>query len=113
MPDKLQLLYEKTARSHYEITAAELSACGQSGLTWLDVRNASEWADFHVNGAINIPLIQLQLQADYALSPANLIIVYCNSGNRSSIAAKILRDKGFRALTLTGGLNALYHDRQF
>ncbi|GAT07963.1 MBL fold metallo-hydrolase [Mycolicibacterium novocastrense] len=68
-----------------------------SEVTILDVRQANEYADSHVPGAVNIPLHELLARFDEV--PAGEIWVHCGSGYRASIAASIL-DSRNRAVVL-------------
>lgn len=71
----------------------------------IDVREPNEFAAGNVAGAINIPLSSLVKHASDNLDvPKNAkIIVYCNSGNRSGVAMKILQDLGYT--DVTNGIN--------
>ena len=65
----------------------------------------------HADGAIpNTDCIPLQ-EIGQRLSELNdykdkRIIVYCRSGNRSGKATKILKENGFAAVNLIGGMNS-------
>lgn len=63
----------------------------------IDVREKHEFAKGHVDRAINYPLSKLNPVGvdDLSLATDAEIIVYCNSGRRSEIAAKVLRGKGY------------------
>jgi hydroxyacylglutathione hydrolase len=58
------------------------------GLTVLDVRQIDEFAESHVEGAVNIPLHELIDRIDEL--PRTPVWVHCASGYRASIAASIL-----------------------
>jgi CRP-like cAMP-binding protein len=73
------------------------------GAKWLDVRLESEAANDGMKGAINIPLFMLRLKME-ALDPNVEYIVYCDTGRRSSAAAFLLSERGFKAAVLEGGL---------
>lgn len=74
----------------------------------LDVRSMQEYEEYHLNGAINIPLYELRSKAEAILSKNNIIIVYCQSGIRSKKACKCLEDFGYENLYhLKGGLNEI------
>lgn len=62
-------------------------------LVILDVRTAAEYNDEHIEGAINIPLDELQ-QRLAELNHADTILVYCRTGNRSTQAANLLVENG-------------------
>lgn len=75
-------------------------------LRLLDVRAASEHAAGHVPGATNVPLGELEAFAD-RLDRDEPIYVICGSGYRSSIAASLLRARGFaHVVDVVGGHGA-------
>lgn len=73
--------------------------------TWIDVRYASEFVQDGLPGALNIPLNELR-SAFNLFDKNRHYIVYCQSGRRSSAAAFLLAQHGFRAHWLSGGLMA-------
>ena len=78
----------------------------EPGLQIIDVRNPTEQADGVVPGAIRLPLSTL-LDRVGELDPERPTLVYCAGGYRSSIAASLLRAKGFNAVAdLQGGFGA-------
>ena len=72
----------------------------------LDVRTPQEYADGHIDGAININVQSKDFQklAEKELSKDSTILVYCRSGRRSLEAAKILTDLGYKVVNLKGGI---------
>ena len=78
------------------------------GTLLLDVREPSEFAEVHAQGATLIPLGQLQSRlseiAQYRNKP---VAVICRSGRRSAQGTEILRSAGFtRVANVEGGTNA-------
>ena len=73
---------------------------------WLDVRYPVEFAEDGLPGALNVPLNEVRSALDL-LDRAVDYIVYCQSGRRSSAAAFLLSQHGFRAHFLSGGLAAV------
>jgi CRP-like cAMP-binding protein len=71
---------------------------------WLDVRLPSEFEAGHKDGAVNIPLYFLRLKIN-TLDVAQTYVVYCDTGRRSSAAAFILNERGYKTYVLKGGLN--------
>jgi hydroxyacylglutathione hydrolase len=68
----------------------------------VDVRGESEWTGGHLPGATLIPLPELtERLGEIPLDRA--VIVQCQSGSRSSIAASLLLARGRTASNLTGG----------
>ena len=60
----------------------------------VDVRTKEEYEEAHLVDAINIPYDQIDANVD--LDKEKTILVYCRSGNRSSIAYDILEDLGYK-----------------
>ena len=72
----------------------------------IDVRSHAEWKAGHIAGVPNIPLGSLaERMAD--VPRATPIIVHCQSGARSAIAASVLEASGFASVAnTTGGFQA-------
>lgn len=63
----------------------------------LDVRTRREYVGGHLAGSRLVPIHSLQSQlADLEQHRDRPVLVYCRTGNRSTVAAKILVDHGFR-----------------
>src|ERR1700690_4460110 len=75
------------------------------GGKWLDVRLPSEFQNFRIEDAGNIPLYFIRLKIN-ALDKSMPYVVCCDTGRRSSAAAYILSERGFEAYVLKGGLAA-------
>lgn len=72
----------------------------------VDVRNPGEFADGTVPGATNIPVGELPNRAD-ELDPERPTVVFCAGGYRSSVAASLLRSRGFQDVSdVLGGHGA-------
>ncbi len=67
-------------------------------VTVLDVRRALEYADGHVDGAVNIPLHELLERVDEV--PGGEVWVYCAGGYRACIAASVLAARGIPVVTV-------------
>lgn len=89
-----------------QISVEDLSRSVASGAAnVLDVRSRAEWDAGHIPNARHIPLGELTTGLD-ALSPDRPVIVHCQGGARSAIAASILQARGFSDVTnLPGGFN--------
>lgn len=85
---------------------AELVA--DSNVVVLDVRTASEFAEGHLERAINIDYHQSDFveKAKATLPLDKKIAVYCRSGRRSAGAAGKLGDEGYKLVNLKGGIIA-------
>ena len=84
------------------INMADANAKVVAGAQWLDVRFKSEFTYHHIEGAISAPLHELRNYVSQ-LDNSKEYIVYCQTGRRSSAAAFILAQFGFKALVLEGG----------
>jgi len=59
----------------------------------VDVRTEEEFVSNHIPHAINIPLSTIH--ADIQLDKNKIIVVYCQSGNRSNQAKELLKPLGY------------------
>jgi len=65
----------------------------------LDVRTQGEYEQFHIEGAYLIPIQQLQARMNELESRKHEdIFVYCATGNRSTVAARIMANSGFKRI---------------
>jgi rhodanese-related sulfurtransferase len=72
----------------------------------LDVREDWEWERAHLDGAIHIPMGELEARVE-SLDASKEVVVYCHVGERSVDACLILWNAGFRKVrNLTGGIDA-------
>ena len=72
----------------------------------LDVRDPAEWQAGHLPGVQNIPVGHLSERLD-EIPRGEAIVVHCQSGARSAIAASLLQAQGFGDVAnLTGGFAA-------
>ena len=97
--DFIELLREPLL---HRITLREAETKVASGGVWLDVRFAAEYNADKLPGAINIPLNEIR-NLFGSLDHDKEYIVYCQSGRRSSAAAFLLSQRGFKAHLLEGG----------
>lgn len=94
-------------------TAAELASrlASNDGFTLIDVRNDEEWSHGHIATATHIPLGHLRENLRVAKDAP--IVVQCQSGARSSIAASLLKREGYTdVVNLVGGFNAWDANKQ-
>jgi glyoxylase-like metal-dependent hydrolase (beta-lactamase superfamily II) len=105
-----QLLAEATATVPF-MAFAELKARlakGANDLVVLDVREQSAYDGGHIPGARHLPRGQLELRInEFFPDPTLRIVVCCEFGKISTLAAATLRQLGFmRAAALDGGIKA-------
>ncbi len=88
------------------IEAKELLKENTQGIL-LDVRSIQEYNEYHLNGAICIPIYELQNKIVNMIEDKNgLIIVYCQSGGRSKKAEGILKKMGYtNVYEIEGGID--------
>lgn len=72
----------------------------------LDVRSAEEYAQGHLQGAINIDVQEPDFQAEGTsqLEKEKPVYVYCRSGRRSLLAGEMLAKDGYTVVDLDGGI---------
>ncbi len=75
--------------------------------TFIDVREPVEYEAGHLEGAVNIPYLEVENQKD-KFKPGELYIFYCTySSWRAPYAANVLKDMGYeQAYILSGGASA-------
>jgi rhodanese-related sulfurtransferase len=72
----------------------------------LDVRSRKEWTSGHIAGSHNIPLSHLPERLG-EIPTAGSVVVHCEGGYRSAIAASLLAGAGHIHVTdLVGGIKA-------
>jgi len=65
----------------------------------LDVRTPPEYQEAHIEGSTLLPIQQLQARISELESKKHEdIFIYCATGNRSTVASKILADSGFKRI---------------
>lgn len=69
----------------------------------VDVRSQEDFAESHIPMAINLPLEEIQ-NGNISLPKGKVILVYCENGGSSALAARILSEKGYRVINTIGGL---------
>jgi glyoxylase-like metal-dependent hydrolase (beta-lactamase superfamily II)/rhodanese-related sulfurtransferase len=97
--------------SHEELTH-RLSA-GEK-ISVLDIRERDEYDDWHIFGAVNIPIYNAIGMGDYAVAEERLktasldagkpVVAVCRTGQTSLVAARALESMGFEAASLNGGM---------
>ena len=87
-----------------EITVNEAASLRDQGAFILDVREPTEWNDYHVPGSTLIPLGELASRVQEVPKDKPVVVV-CRSGNRSQTGRDVLLKAGFTQVTsLAGGL---------
>jgi hydroxyacylglutathione hydrolase len=116
--DRVGGVFEATAVAHLAARGARVATVPQLTVddmagrlaahhaVILDVRNAAEWASGHVPSAIHIPLGYLSGRLDEVPSDRP-VVVHCQGGGRSAIAASLLQRAGRGNVSnMAGGFKA-------
>jgi rhodanese-related sulfurtransferase len=102
--------FEAEALKHIStISVAEAKALlDKGGVTFLDVRTQKEYKSGHIPGAINLSRGLIEFKVDKKLPDKNaVVVVYCKSGGRSSLATYTLVRMGYKNLkSMDGGWKA-------
>ncbi len=103
----LSWMYEGVARMlgnwNRPIEPLEAQRYLQAGATVIDVRSPQEYAQKHLQGALNMPLESLG-DSIHQL-PAGTLLLHCKSGMRSNMAAGLLRKRGYEQVYNLGGFD--------
>jgi rhodanese-related sulfurtransferase len=101
-PDQAKATYQK-------ITAKEAKDLIDSGeeLVILDVRTEAEYKEGHLKNAVLLPDTEVEARAKEVLpDPQKTVLVYCRTGRRSAIAAKMLVEMGYQKVLDMGGISS-------
>jgi phage shock protein E len=82
------------------VDSAEARRLVVEGAVLLDVRSPSEYAEGHIEGAVNVPLLELGDRLAELGTPGRVVVAYCRSGVRSAWAVQRLERAGFAARDL-------------
>jgi hydroxyacylglutathione hydrolase len=73
----------------------------------VDVRDASEWSQGHIPGALHVPLGQLAQRAAGLADGGRQLVLHCATGGRSAVGASVLRAQGIsNVVNMEGGYSA-------
>ena len=98
--DFIELLKEPLM---HRLSRSEAERLVAAGALWLDVRFPAEYLADKLPGAISIPLNEIRNMFG-TLDKRKEYIAYCQTGRRSSAAAFLLSQRGYKAYLLEGGL---------
>ncbi len=71
----------------------------------VDVREANEWAQMHIAGAVHLPLSRFADEVS-KLPADKPVVFYCLSGARSASAVEFCRSLGLTKSHVIGGIGA-------
>ncbi|MEO5510528.1 MAG: rhodanese-like domain-containing protein [Longimicrobiales bacterium] len=97
------------------LTAEQVEAEVANGATLVDLRDTAELQQKGtIPGSVHVPRGMLEFHADPTtpyhkpeMDPSKRVILHCQSGGRSALAAKTLKELGYTNVAhLEGGMNA-------
>ncbi len=88
-----------------EVSAEDAIARVAGGAVLVDVRTGLEFGKGHAEGARNIPL-ELVARRAAELPAGAEVVVICQSGHRSALAARSLAKRGYSVSSVLGGTPA-------
>jgi phage shock protein E len=100
----VSLLSVTACASGQFIPAQEARALVKQGATLVDVRTPEEFAGGHIEGAVNIPIDDLEARKSELKKDGELVL-YCRSGARSERGKQLLLAAGFTKVHNLGGMS--------
>ena len=77
----------------------------KEGARLVDVRTPDEFSRGHIEGAVNIPVSDIEARVGELGAKQEPIVLYCRSGARSAKAKTLLESKGFTRVVNLGGMS--------
>lgn len=77
---------------------------GRSDAIIIDLRDKEEYRCGHVRGAVNIPYEEFDENEDFPRRKT--LVLYCDRGGASMMAAKQLARRGYQTRSVIGGFQA-------
>jgi rhodanese-related sulfurtransferase len=101
MPKSYGDLLREARASIREVTPQEVEAVPDGKVALIDVREASEWEQGHLPGAVHISKSYVEQQIEAAVPDRDAeVILYCAGGVRSLFAAQTLEQMGYTLLAV-------------
>lgn len=93
-----------TSSSAARVSGPEARKLVGQGAKLIDVRTPAEYAEKHLEGAVNVPLDTI---AERDLGPKDgALVLYCQAGRRSEQAAATLRSRGYTRVYVLGPMSS-------
>ncbi|GGC68756.1 rhodanese-like domain-containing protein [Marinobacter halophilus] len=93
-----------------EVPLTETDAAIKNADLLLDVRDADEYRNSHIPGAVNVSrgLLEFKFTNDPAFENRQMnIVLYCKNSGRSALSAKALKEMGYlHVQSIEGGFDA-------
>ena len=102
----IALLWDNNRRNGPSVTTGEaVRMINQEDAVVVDIRDKKEFATGHLVDAVNIPYGSLaERMGELDPHKSRPLILVCKSGQTVGMAGKMLREKGFNALRMSGGM---------
>ncbi|MAK90300.1 MAG: sulfurtransferase [Oceanospirillaceae bacterium] len=102
----LALLWDNNRRSGLSVSTSQATRMANSeDAVFVDIRDSKDFNAGHIANAVNIPFSALASRMNeldkYKDKP---LILVCKSGQTVNMAGKTLREKGFNAVRMSGGM---------
>ncbi|MDA9460186.1 Rhodanese-like protein [Enterococcus mundtii 3F] len=95
-------------QSGQSTTVKELQEKLNENIQLIDVRSPEEYRGGHIKQAKNVPLYRI---SSYNGDKQVPVYVICQSGIRSKQATKELKDLGYQAINVRGGMNQWHGEK--
>ncbi|MFC1601170.1 rhodanese-like domain-containing protein [Candidatus Sumerlaeota bacterium] len=101
-----------SAEDHIDpLDLADIIMSGRPGLMVVDIQSPETYADFHIRGAVSIPLERLFSVTESHLPKTGLIVIYSNGTTHAAQAWYALRQSGWENVrVLTDGITGFWQD---
>jgi len=102
----IALLWDNNRRNGQTVSTAEATTMiNRQDALVLDIRDKADFKAGHLVNAINIPYASLaQRMNELEKERERPIVLVCKTGQTVSMAGKMLREKGFNAVRMKGGM---------
>ena len=100
------LLWDNNRRNGQTVSTAEATTMiNRQNALVLDIRDKADFKAGHLVNAVNIPYASLaQRMSELDKERERPIVLVCKTGQTVSMAGKMLREKGFNAVRMKGGM---------
>lgn len=94
-----------TCCSAHRVSPEKAKSMVAGGARLVDVRTPEEYGSGHLDGAVNIPVGDLEQRLAELEPKSQPVVVYCASGFRSARAARALAAAGFKDVGDLGAMD--------
>lgn len=100
------LLWDNNQRAGQSLSTAQATQLiNKEDAVVLDIRDKGDFGQGHLANAINIPYANLaNRMTELSVHKEKPIILVCKTGQTVSMAGKMLREQGYNAVRLSGGM---------